>query len=137
VAEAGYTQVTVDLSAFANGLPRMLSFNYNRPAGAMDSDSFMLDDVTLATSCGAPTVVVSGKVFTPSGQPLRNAVVNLIDSQNIRRTATTSSFGIYSFDNVQLGQTYIMNVASKRFRFAPRILEFNSSVSNLDFIGLE
>ncbi len=96
----------------------------------------MVDDVTLATNCGN-SITVSGKVSTPSGLSLRNAVVSLIDSQNVRRTATTSSFGLYSFNNVQAGETYIMSVASKRFRFASQILQFNASVSNMDFIGLE
>jgi len=136
-AEAGYTQINVDLSAFASGVPRLLSFNYNRPAGAADSDNFMVDDVALATTCASPFVNISGRVFTPSGQALRNAVVSLIDSQNVRRTATTSSFGIYSFGNVRIGETYVLNVASKRFRFAPQILQFTTSVTNVDLIGLE
>lgn len=86
----------------------------------------------------APTgVVVSGRVTTPSGLNLRNAIVSLIDAQNVRRTATTSSFGIYSFDNVRLAETYTVTVFSKRFRFSPQILQFNGSVANLDFVGLE
>lgn len=137
IADGGYTQVTADLSAFANGSPRLLSFNYSRPTGPGGSDSFMVDDVVITTSCGTPTVVVSGRVSTPSGLSLRNAVVSLIDSQNVRRTATTSSFGLYSFDNVRTGETYIMSVGSRRFRFAPQVLNFNGSVSNLDFAGLE
>jgi hypothetical protein len=136
-AQADYTQVSVDLSAFAGGGPRLLSFNYSRPAGTTGSDSFMIDDVALSTSCGSPTVIVSGRVFTPSGIALRNAIVSLIDAQNVRRTATTSSFGLYSFDNVRVGETYILSVGSKRFRFAPQILQINNSVANLNFVGLE
>jgi hypothetical protein len=82
-------------------------------------------------------VTISGKVLTASGLALRNAIVTLIDSQNVRRTSTTGSFGLYSFDNVRTGETYIMSVASKRFRFAPLITQFTASVSNLDFQGLE
>jgi len=136
VADSEYSQIVVDLSAFADGVPRVLSFNYNRPAGTTGSDIFLLDDVTLATSCGF-SVTVSGKVTTPLGLPLRNAVVSLIDSQNVRRTAITSSFGLYSFDNVNAGETHIMSVASKRYRFAPKVLSFNASAGNVDFIGLE
>lgn len=136
-AQPGYTQVNVDLSAFAGGGPRLLSFNYNRPAGTTGSDTFLLDDASLSTSCGSPTVTVGGRVFTPFGIALRNAVVTLTDAQNVRRTATTSSFGLYSFDNIRVGETYILSVGSKRFRFAPQILQFNNSVANLDFVGLE
>lgn len=135
-ADPDYTQVTIDLSAFASGTPRLLSFNYQRPAGTTGSDSFLIDEVSLATNCG-PSVVVSGRVTTPSGQALRNAVVSLIDSQGIKRTAVTSSFGLYSFGNVQVAETYIMNVASKRYRFSPKVLQFFGTTGNVDFVGLE
>lgn len=84
-----------------------------------------------------PSVTVSGKVLTAYGLPLRNATVSLIDPQNVRRISTTSSFGIYSFSNVRLAETYIISVASKRYRFAPRIMQFTSSLSDLDFVGME
>ena len=84
-----------------------------------------------------PSVTISGKVLSAYGLPLRNAVVSLIDSQNVRRIATTSSFGLYSFDNVRIAETYIISVASKRYRFAPRIMQFNGSMSDLDFTGME
>jgi hypothetical protein len=76
-------------------------------------------------------------VFTPSLQGVRNAVVTLIDELNVRRTATTSSFGVYSFTNVPLGQTYTLTVASKRYRFSPRILLVDGNMLNIDLIGLE
>ncbi len=38
----------------------------------------------------AATASVSGRVTTPSGQGLRNVVVTLVDSNNVRRIATTS-----------------------------------------------
>ncbi len=136
-AEPGYTLRTVDLSAFANGVPRLLSFNYNRPAGTSGSDNFLIDDVTLATTCAPAIATVSGRVLTPDGRGLRNAVVSLIDSQGVRRTATTSSFGLYSFSDVRVGETYTITVSSKRYRFTPRQMLINNNLSNLDFVGLE
>jgi hypothetical protein len=136
VADSAYVQVSTDLTAFAGGT-RLVTFTYNRPAGTSGSDTLLLDDVSLATSCGQAVVSVGGRVFTPSGLALRNAIVFLTDSQNVRRTATTSSFGVYLFDNVRLGEQYIVSVGSKRFRFAPQILQFNSSTSSLNFVGLE
>jgi hypothetical protein len=82
-------------------------------------------------------VTVSGRVTTPGGQNLRNAVVSIIDSLGVRRTATTSSFGIYSFDSVRTGDTYTMAVASKRYRFAPKVLQIDAALTNVDFVGLE
>lgn len=136
VAEAAYSAIAVDLSGFAGGT-RTITFTYSRPAGTSGSDTFLLDDVTLATSCGQPLVNISGRVTTPTGLALRNALVILTDSTNVRRTATTSSFGLYAFDNVRLGEQYILTVSSKRFRFSPRIQAFTSSLTNVDFVGLE
>ena len=85
-----------------------------------------------------PTLAtVNGNVMTPSGLGLRNAVVSIIDPSGLRRTATTSSFGVYSFDNIETGRTYTMTVASKRYRFAARVFAINSALSNVDFLGLE
>lgn len=82
-------------------------------------------------------ITVSGKVTTPFGQALRNVVVTLIDPLGVRQTATTSSFGLYSFANVAPGNNYVITVTSKRYRFAPLILSINSSLANVDFTGLE
>ncbi len=49
-AETGYSQRTVDLSAFADGASHTIRFHYESPAGG--NSSFNLDDVTL--ECEAP-----------------------------------------------------------------------------------
>ena len=83
------------------------------------------------------SATVSGRVLTPDGRNLRNAIVSLIDSQGVRRTATSSSFGVYSFADVRTGDTYTLTVSSKRYRFTPLIMPINDNVANLDFVGLE
>lgn len=58
-ADADYVQRTVDLSAYANGTARTISFNYGRPAGTTDSDNAMVDDVSLSVmSCPVPILAV-------------------------------------------------------------------------------
>lgn len=104
--------------------------------GALLPTSYQPGNVTVLPPSAVP-VTLGGRVTTPNGQNLRNAVVSLIDSNNVRRTATTSSFGLYSFANVASGQTYTMTVGSKRYRFEARIVTPTESVSNLDFVGLE
>ena len=84
-----------------------------------------------------PTATVSGRVTTPTGLGLRNAIVSITDSAGVRRTATTSSFGVYSFDNVRPGETYVIGVSSKRYRFASTSLLIQDNLANLDFVGLE
>lgn len=85
----------------------------------------------------AATVTIGGRVTTPTGIGIRNAVVSLTDPLGVRRTATTSSFGIYSFANVPTGPQYIVGVASKRYRFAPQTITPTINLTNVDFVGLE
>ena len=88
----------------------------------------------------APPVVnvsVSGRVVTPDGRGLRNAIVAITDSLGVRRTATTSSFGLYSFNNVLTGQMYVLGVTSKRYRFAAQTLQINNTLTDVNFVGLE
>ena len=85
----------------------------------------------------APLVSVGGRVTTPDGRGLRNAIVALTDPLGVRRTATTSSFGIFMFDNVATSETYVIGVSSKRYRFASRNLMVNGSLTDVDFVGLE
>ena len=82
--------------------------------------------LTATTSNATPTptptpspVTVGGKVLTADGRGLRSATVTMTDSLNIVRSATTSSFGFFSFDNVTTGGTYIFRIQSRSFRIAP------------------
>ena len=136
IADSAYSVQQVDLLAFADGTPHVVSFNYTRPAGTPAGDSFVIDDVNLASFCPPPTSIVSGLVLTPAGLPLRNATVVAMDSQGIRRTARTGSFGAYSIQ-VPRGASYVINVNSKRYRFAARNLFLIQDRPNLDFTGLE
>lgn len=101
------------------------------PFGASGQSGFFV------AAAGRPTATISGRVTTPSGLNLRNALVVLTNAQGIKRTATTSSFGLYAFANVTTGQTYTMSVGSKRYRFAPRMLAIDGNLANVDFVGLE
>lgn len=67
VAEATYTLRSLDLSAFADGLPHMIRFEYNNPSGSGTSN-FTVDDISLDVVCPACTGVPSpGFISGPSG----------------------------------------------------------------------
>ena len=46
-------------------------------------------------------------------------------------------FGVYRFEDVLRGETYVLSVTSRRYRFATRILTVTDSVADYDFVGLE
>ena len=83
----------------------------------------------------AAGVEVSGRVVTPEGRGIRNAQVVITDTAGNRRVATTSSFGIYRFEDVAAGATYTVSVASKQFRFTPRVIQIVDNLSDFDFVG--
>lgn len=101
------------------------------------SVSRLLQFTTFGEAVDVPTVSITGRVTTPTGQGLRNAIVGLTDSTGVKRTATTSSFGVYSFSGVPVGAGYSMAVASKRYRFSPRVFDITGSLTGVDFVGLE
>ncbi len=86
----------------------------------------------------AAAVTISGRIFAADGATgLRNAAVTLSDPQGGVRTATTSSFGFYSFDNVAAGGSYTIRVLSRRFRFSSQTVQPSGDLRNVDFVGLE
>jgi len=94
-------------------------------------------DAFSAFVAAVPNFPVDGRVVTSEGQGLRNAIVSITDVNGIRRTATTSSFGNYRLENVKGGETYLLGVSSKRYRFASRFVEVSGNLSNVDFVGLQ
>ena len=91
----------------------------------------------LAEAQPTSNISVSGRITTPDGRGLRNATVAITDSLGVRRTVTTSSFGFYTFEDVRAGDTYVIGVSSRLYRFASRNLVLTESLTNVDFVGLE
>ena len=86
----------------------------------------------------SPPASVSGGVFASDGATgLRNTTISITDPQGFRRTATTSSFGFYSFAGIATGPQYTINVLSRRFRFQPQTVTLSADLANMDFVGLE
>jgi hypothetical protein len=83
------------------------------------------------------TFNVTGRVLTPDGRGVRNVVVITTDSVGVRRTATTSSFGVYLFSGITPGETLTFSVASRRYRFSPRTVTVTGNLNDFDFLGQE
>ena len=83
----------------------------------------------------AASVTVSGRVKTPNGKGLINAFVTLTDTSGNQRLARTTTFGYFRFEDVAAGETYIVGVSSKRYRFAPQVLSINQDIADLELTG--
>jgi uncharacterized repeat protein (TIGR01451 family) len=102
------------------------SLSFTNPANNTDTFQFNNGTPTAATANGqftvlAPTaanVSVSGRVLTASGKGIRNVQITLTDSSGNTRTAISTTFGYYRFDNVTAGGTYIITAKGKRYEFS-------------------
>ena len=86
----------------------------------------------------APTaamVSIGGRILTPDGRGLRNATVILTDSGGNTRTARSTTFGYYRFNDIAAGQTVIITIVSKRYRFAPQVVSVTEDIEELNFYG--
>lgn len=92
----------------------------------------------VATPTPTPeTTEVSGRVTTPTGLGLRDAIVTLSDGTGAKTSVTTSSFGGYRFEGVRVNEAYVVSVASKRYRFGPQMIVVVGPTTDLNLRGLE
>lgn len=84
----------------------------------------------------AATVSVSGRVVDGK-QAISRARVNIVDENGQTRSVVTNSFGYYHFDDVEVGQTYIISVFSKGYQFTPRLISIQDELTDLDFAPQE
>jgi hypothetical protein len=89
----------------------------------------------VAVTTTAASVSISGRVLTNSKRGLSNALVYLTDSSGDTRTARTNSLGYYRFEDVTAGQSVTITVASKRYQFAPQLVNVNEEMSGLNFLA--
>ena len=85
----------------------------------------------------AAAVLISGTVRTASGSGIRNAIIMLTAQNGSIRTVTTGTFGSFRFTEVEVGQTYILTIFSKRFAFAnpSQIISPMEDLTNIEFIS--
>jgi len=123
------------------GVSRLYTINLATGAatliGTIGGGANAIDGLTVAPCVTAAGVEVSGRVLNPDGRGLRNATVSITDSSGAIRTATTSTFGYYRFDDVEVGGSYVMAVESRRYRFAPRVVQVFDNLSDVAFTGQE
>lgn len=93
--------------------------------------------LNINTTTTAARVSVSGRVTTADGRGIRNAIVTISDSNGNVRQTRTGSFGYYQFDEIEVGSTYVLEIAGKRYVFPnpTRTLVVTDELTNIDFIA--
>jgi len=65
------------------------------------------------------------------------AQVTLTGQNGETRYALTNPFGYYRFTDIAAGETYVISVAHKRYRFDSQVLSINENLSEINFIASE
>ena len=75
--------------------------------------------------------------LTAGGAGIRNARLTLVAPNGETRSAVTSSFGFYRFDDVPVGATYVISISAKRYPFSPQsvLVTVSDKISDVDFMG--
>lgn len=88
-----------------------------------------IDFVMLAPT--AAGVSVSGRVLNHGRHPLRNVLVTLTDLNGASRRISTNTFGYFRFDDVRVGESYVLSANSRRYSFQSQILSISEDITNL------
>jgi hypothetical protein len=89
-------------------------------------------------SSTAANAYISGRVTTAEGRGIRNArVVITGNALPEPRVVTTGSFGYFSFEGLQTGQTYVVTVSSQRYTFSvpSRVISLVDNVVDANFVA--
>lgn len=103
--------------------------------GEGDPMSTLIDgSVTVLTPTAAGTSV-SGMVMSQSGDAIGGVRITLMNQAGEVRTAISNPFGFYRFDDIPVGQIYILSATSKRYTFAPQTISVFDEIANLNLVA--
>jgi hypothetical protein len=81
---------------------------------------------------GPTTASVGGRTLDRLGRGIKGVEVRLTTPDGTVRTAITGTNGVYVFDELPLGEAYVISASHKRFRFTPGNIEYVHIEQNSD-----
>lgn len=106
-------------------------------AGA--DDGLAIDDFSIQIlGPSAANASISGRVLMSTGRGVFGARLSVADANGNVKTSLSNPFGYYRFEDMTVGQTYIMSVHSKRYEFVEntRVLTLNDDLTGIDFVAV-
>ncbi len=82
----------------------------------------------------AAAVSISGRVVLPTDLGLLNARITLTDSSGNSRTVLTGKFGKFKFNDVAVGESYVISVSARNYIFAPQVFNLTGEINELVFM---
>jgi len=130
-------QFTVAANAPVGATPLTLSnVNASSDAPQLFTPTATGGKVTILAQTAA-NVNVSGRVLQTKGRGVANARVEMTDQGGNVRTARTNPFGYYRFNEVAVGETYIISAKHKNYEFDSQALAVNGSLSEVNLSARE
>ena len=136
-SNTGVVNHVADLTSYQGQTIRIrfratVDYSYSGP-GQVEIDAVSVQ--TLAPT--AAPVTVEGRVLSDSGRPVYKALVTITDQYGVKRSAMTNMFGNYRFEGVSAGETYVIAVSHKQYRFpgSPALINVNDRIAELDFVA--
>jgi Carboxypeptidase regulatory-like domain len=85
----------------------------------------------------AASVSVVGRILTASGRGIRNVRITLTAPSGESRTAISSSFGYFRFNEVLAGETYVFAVSAKRYTFVSptQVISIMEDLEGVNFVA--
>ncbi len=135
-----FAAFSIDLSSIAaienqpNVYFRVLGSGGTGAAGTFRIDNFQVQAMGM-TSAGA---VISGRVTAGRRGALRELIMLSGGDLEEPIYTTTNGLGYYRFEDLTVGETYVLQVISKRYKFAnPSIVvSLQDNITNADFSAL-
>jgi len=89
---------------------------------------------------GPPTaapVSITGRVLNSRGRGIFNAIVTLTYPSGQEHYTITNPFGYYRFDELLVGDTYVLDVRSKRYTFTPQVISVSEELTEFNLVAQE
>ncbi len=116
VKAASEANVYVYNPATANGGPLITTSNGKHDLSHL---VFCYNTVSLGTT--AATAMVAGRVQVDTGKFRGSVLVTVLNTRTLETQAVfTNRLGYYQFDDLQVGDTYVVTVRSKGYMFTPQ-----------------
>lgn len=115
--------------------PEIYYGDFTRPERISDHDIAVAFFSLVPNAPTASSVSLSGRVSNQFGRGVAKAQVTLTSSQGEQNAARTNSFGYFQFSEVKAGESYVISVKSKQYRFTPQVINVSEQLSNVNFIA--
>jgi hypothetical protein len=135
-SNSGIGTVNFTQANIVNGSMRYLVTNNPLtlvPPASNNGITTVQGQIVLQTTAGE--VTVSGRVLSPEGRGVGNALVTLTDQSNNVRSTITSARGFYQFTDVEPGRSYVVGVTSRKYIFSRQVIDLTDNIAGLDLYG--